>query len=487
MEIGIEGYDFESELMPVNQFFDLSIDFPLLGSGTGYHQFKTVKNYDDFLGRINGYETWTNTAIANMRQGIKRGLIQPRILMERKLPQLEEMLVKDIKESLFYQPIKNLPAEFSSKDKERLTKEYEKAISEKIIPSYKKLYDFIKNEYLPHTLKADGISALPGGKARYAYLVKNYTTTNKTPDEIFQIGISEVKRIKAEMEKVKAEVGFRGELKAFFDDTRTNPKLFPFETDEQVLNAYRAIDQKMQPQLAKLFNIKPKTKFEIRQVEKFRAASAAAHYQGGSPDGSRPGIFYVPIVDAKKYNIVRMESLFLHEAIPGHHYQVSLTQEQESLPKFRRFGGFSAFAEGWGLYAESLGKELGLYTDPYQYLGRLEGEMHRAIRLVVDTGIHSKGWTREEAIKYMLDNNTISEQQATAEIERYMAIPGQALSYKIGELKIWELRHKAEKELGSKFDIKEFHNEVLKDGDLPLQVLDTKINEWIASKKTSRK
>ncbi|HEX8278028.1 MAG TPA: DUF885 domain-containing protein, partial [Segetibacter sp.] len=274
MEIGIEGYDFESELMPVNQFFDLSIDFPLLGSGTGYHQFKTVKNYDDFLGRINGYETWTNTAIANMRQGIKRGLIQPRILMERKLPQLEEMLVKDIKESLFYQPIKNLPAEFSSKDKERLTKEYEKAISEKIIPSYKKLYDFIKNEYLPHTLKADGISALPGGKARYAYLVKNYTTTNKTPDEIFQIGISEVKRIKAEMEKVKAEVGFRGELKAFFDDTRTNPKLFPFETDEQVLNAYRAIDQKMQPQLAKLFNIKPKTKFEIRQVEKFRAASA---------------------------------------------------------------------------------------------------------------------------------------------------------------------------------------------------------------------
>jgi uncharacterized protein (DUF885 family) len=281
------------------------------------------------------------------------------------------------------------------------------------------------------------------------------------------------------MERIKNEVGFTNDLKAFFEHLRTDPKFKPYKTPEEIISVFHSIHQRMEPNLKKMFTNVPKTKFEVRQTEAFRAASASAEYFPGTPDGSRPGIFYVPIVDAKKFNITSgMESLFLHEAIPGHHYQVSLQQESEALPKFRRFAWYGAFGEGWALYCESLGKELGLYTDPYQYMGALGDEIHRAIRLVVDVGMHLKGMSREEAIRYMMDNEAIDEQGAIAEIERYMAIPGQALSYKIGALKIRELRDKYTQQLGDKFKISDFHDEFLKDGVMPLETAERKMDAW---------
>ncbi|MFD1257186.1 DUF885 domain-containing protein [Mucilaginibacter terrae] len=353
-----------------------------------------------------------------------------------------------------------------------------------VVPTYKQLGSYLKNNYLPHTRSTSGYSSLPNGTAMYAYLVKQNTTTDKKPEEIYQLGLTEVARIRSQMDSIKNKVEFKGDLKAFFEYMKTDKKFMPYKTPKEVLDAFENIHKRMEPNLKKMFNRTPKTPLEIRQTEAFRAASASAEYNQGSADGSRPGVFYVPILDAGTFNTTSgMESLFLHEAIPGHHYQISLTQENTSLPKFRRFTYDNAYVEGWALYCESLGKELGLYADPYQHMGALGDEMHRAIRLVVDVAIHTKGMTREQAIKYIMDNEAISEQGATAEIERYMAIAGQALGYKIGALKIRELRTKAEKELGSKFNLAEFHDEVLKDGSMPLSVLDAKINAWIAAKK----
>ena len=489
MEMRLEGLafvdfmDIDAEivdhLMPINQFWGLSITFAQLGAGSGYQPFKTVKDYENFLGRTNGFGVYVDTSIANMRQGIAAGVTQPKILMERTLTQLQALIVKDPKDSIFNQPITNIPADFSAADKARLTAAYSKAISEQINPAYRKLHDFIQTEYLPKCRTTAGLSAVPTGTERYAYLVKHWTTTNLTPEQIHQTGLSEVRRIRSEMQKVKTESGFKGDLSAFFDYVRTDPKFHPFKTEEEVLEAYRAVETRLQANLPKYFGVVPKSKFEVRATEKFRAAGASEEYKLPASDGSRPGIFYVPVPDARKYNNTRMESLFLHEAIPGHHFQVSLQQEQEALPKFRKYLYYGAYGEGWALYTESLGEELGIYTDPYQYFGMLTQEMHRAIRLVVDTGMHAKGWSREQAIKFSLENEGLSEARITAEVERYMAIPGQALSYKIGQLKILELRRKAEQTLGRKFDIRAFHDEVLKDGVLPLDILDSKMNEWI--------
>lgn len=484
MERSLEGTAFV-DLKPINQFTGLPITFVQLGSGKGNQPFKTVKDYENFLSRAAGFVIWMDKAIANMRQGMAGGIVQPKVLMERTLPQLQALIAKDAKDSIFYQPVTNMPANFSAADKARLTTAYVNAINGQIIPAYQKLHDFIKTEYLPKTRSTAGLSAIPTGKEHYTYLVKVSTTTNLSPDEIHQIGLNEVRRIRGEMEKVKEQVGFKGDLSAFFDYIRTDPKFYPFKTEEEVLQTYRAIEAKLQSNLPKYFGLVPKSKFEVRATEKFRAASAAHQYNRPAPDGSRPGIFYVPIPDVSKYNNTTMESLFLHEAIPGHHFQISLQQEQQSLPKFRNYGGYSAFSEGWALYTESLGRELGLYQDPYQYFGMLSGEMHRAIRLVVDTAIHAKGWSREQAIKYSLENESMSEDRITAEIERYMAMPGQALSYKIGQLKILELRRKAERALGAKFNVRAFHDEILKDGALPLSILESKINEWIVKQQQS--
>lgn len=479
MQMQLEGLTFKDNLMPVNQFWSMHLTFPQLGSGKGNQPFKTVKDYDDFLKRISAFVVYQDTVMANMRRGLAEGITPPQILMERVLPQLKGIIVSDAKESLFYDPIKSLPDSFSAGDKARLTDAYIKAIHSQIVPSYKKMYDFVKDEYMPKCRTTAGISAIPSGNAYYDYEVKLWTTTNMSPNEIFAIGEREVARIKAEMEKVKDETGFKGDLKAFINYIHTDKKFMPFKTADEVLNFYRDVEKREEPQLKKLFDLVPKAKFEVRETEKFREASASAEYNQSAPDGSRPGIFYVPVVDATKYNVVGMEDLFLHEAIPGHHYQISIQQEDTTLPKFRRFGWYGAYGEGWALYTESLGKELGLYTDPYQYFGSLGEEMHRAIRLVVDVGIHTKGWTREQAIKYSLDNDVEDESGITAEVERYMAIPGQALAYKIGQMKIIEIRKKAETTLGAKFSIQKFHDEVLKDGCLPLDVFENKMNDWM--------
>jgi uncharacterized protein (DUF885 family) len=484
MGINIAGYEHHFEYMPFNQFSSLPLAFGQLGSGTGAQPFKTVKDYDNWLKRVAAFKVWADTAKANFDKGIKAGDVLPRALVIKTIPQMESFVVASPEKSLFYGPIDSLPKSFSDADKKRLTDAYKTAIMTQIVPTYKGLGDYLKTTYLPHARATSGYSAIADGAGMYKYLVKQQTTTDKTPEEIHALGLKEVARIRGEMDSIKTKVGFKGNLRAFFEYMKNDPKFMPYKTPKQVLDAFENIHKRMEPNLKKMFNHVPKTPFEIRQTEAFRAASASAEYNQGSADGSRPGIFYVPILDATKFNTTSgMESLFLHEAIPGHHYQISLTQENTSLPKFRRFGGDNAYVEGWALYCESLGKELGLYTDPYQHMGALGDEMHRAVRLVVDVAIHTMGMTREEAIKYMMDNEAINEQGATAEIERYMAIPGQALGYKIGALKIRELRNKAEKELGAKFDLAEFHNQILKDGSMPLAVLESKIDAWIAKQK----
>jgi uncharacterized protein (DUF885 family) len=360
-----------------------------------------------------------------------------------------------------------------------LTKVYTDVINNKIIPAYKELHDFMATEYLNAGRASSGIQGIPDGDAYYAHQIKLYTTTNMTAAEIHEIGLKEVARISAEMEAVKKQVGFNGNLKEFFTEVRNKKELMPFTEPQQVVDNFNAIHKKMMPKVNALFSKQPKTPFEVRRTEAFREASASAEYNPGSLDGTRPGIFYVPIPDVTLYNTYSDEDLFLHEAIPGHHFQISLTQENENLPEFRKSLWYSAYGEGWALYTESLGKELGLYTDPYQYFGMLGAEMHRAVRLVVDTGLHSKGWSREKAIQYSLDNEAESEASITAEIERYMANPGQALSYKIGQLKIMELRAKAKANLGDDFDIKVFHEKVLELGCVPLALLEEQIMNWI--------
>ncbi len=484
LEINLEGSKFHFEYLPFNQMNSLPLIIAQFGSGTGAQPFKKVKDYEDWLKRVNAFSVWADTAIGNFKLGMKAGIVFPKSLVIKMIPQMQSMVVTDAKKSLFYGPINLLPASFSAADKERLTKEYEASILTVIVPTYKKLADFLQNEYLPKTRTSSGLSSLPGGVEMYAFQVKQQTTTNRTPEDIYQTGLSEVARIRKAMDSIQNLVGFKGDLKSFFANLSTDKKFTPYHSPKEVIDAFENIHQRMQPNLIKLFEHAPKTPFEIRQTEDFRAASASAEYNSGSADGKRPGIFYVPILDATKFNTTSgMESLFLHEAIPGHHYQISLTQENTLLPNFRRYGGHNAYVEGWALYCESLGKELGLYKDPYQYFGALGDEIHRAIRLVVDVAIHTKNMSREEAIKYMMDNEPISEQGATAEIERYMSNPGQALGYKVGAMKIRALRTKYENELGSKFNVAEFHTEVLKDGSLPLNVFEAKMDLWAASKK----
>jgi uncharacterized protein (DUF885 family) len=484
LEVGLRGLNFKDHYLPVQQFWGMTLTIPQIASGKSYQPFKNVKDYDNFLSRIDAFAIWVDTAIVNMKKGLAVGYTYPKILMERVLPQAKDMMINDVTKSIFWEPINNMPDSIPAAEKERLTGAYREAILKKVVPSYTKLHDFLHDEYIPKTRTTAGFADLPGGMEHYQHLINFWTTTDLTADEIFKTGEAEVARIRAEMEKVKSQVGFKGNLKSFFDHVNSNKKFNPFKAPEEVIAEYQKIHKKMEPQLNKLFNMVPKTGFEVRQTEAFRAASSSAEYNPGTPDGSRPGIFYVPILDATTYNYTGMETLFLHEAIPGHHYQISLQYENEELPRFRRFLWYGAYGEGWALYTEALGKELGLYTDPYQYFGNLGDEMHRAIRLVVDVGIHAKGWTREQAIKYMLDNEAISEESATSEIERYMAIPGQALSYKIGQLKILELRTKAQAALGDKFDIGLFHDEVLKYGCLPLDVLERIVTEWIAGQQS---
>ena len=477
----IERYAYHPELIPFSQFEGLPLDFPLLGSAEGNQPFKTTKDYDNFLKRIDAFTIWMKTAENNFREGMKQNVVLPKKLVIKMIPQMrgEEIITDDFEKNIFYGPIKKMPTKFTAADKAKYTKLYQEAIKNKLIPAYQKMGDFLEKEYLPNARNTDGIYALPNGKNTYTYLAKSWTTTNKTPEEINKIGLEQVAMLRAEMEKVKTQLGFKGTLEQFLTSLKTNKKATPYKTPEEVIAAFNGILKKIEPKLPSMFSKFPKTPFEIRRTEKFREASASAEYKQGTPDGKRPGIFYTPIPDATKYNVTNgFESLFLHEAIPGHHYQVSLQQENTEIPKFMRFGWFGAYGEGWAHYCETLGPEFGLYTDPYQKMGYLSDQMLRAVRLVVDTGIHTGKMTREEAIKYYLSNISDSEEGATAAIERYMAIPGQALGYKIGSLKILELRAKYQKQLGNKFNLAKFHDEILNQGCLPLSVLERKMELW---------
>lgn len=479
MEMAIEGLKFPDHLMPINQFWSLTLTMGQLGSGSGIQPFETSKDYENFLMRIHRFVPWCDTAIANMRKGIKQKIVLPKVLAQKVLPQLKSMITDDVSKSIFHTPIDKFPSSINEAEKADLKVRYEKAIVEEIIPAYSRLADFFEKTYIPACRTTDGINSLSFGKEYYEYEAKLWTTTTLSTDSIFNLGQSEVKRIHEEMEAIRDEVGFKGTLKEFFKFVNTDKKYFPFANDSEVIQGFRKIYEREKPMVNKMFSVQPKTGFQIRETEAFRAASASAEYQQGSGDGKRPGIFYVPILDAKKFNCISMETLFLHEAIPGHHFQVSLQQENTDLPSFRRFIWYGAYGEGWALYCESLGKELGLYTDPIQKFGNLSEEMHRAIRLVVDVGIHLKGWTREQAIQFSLENEAESEADITSEIERYMAIPGQALGYKIGQLKIIALRNEAQKKMGDKFSYADFHNEVLKSGCLPLAILESNISKWM--------
>jgi len=482
-EVGISLLEQNGNLTPINQFDGTHLTMGQLASAESAQPFKTVDDYEKFHKRLDLYTVWIDSAIVYMKKGMDKNVVLPKALAAKVVPQFETLITPKAEDNLFYSSCKKFPTEFTQQQKDELSKKYAATISEKLIPQFQKMVKFLNEEYVPKCRTTSGIGSLNGGNELYKSLVKQWTTTTKTPEEIHELGLKEVARIKSEMEKVKTQVGFNGTIIEFFDYVRNKPELKPFKKPEEVIANFEKYHKIIKPNVDKFFSLQPKTPFQIKRTEAFREKTASAEYMQGATDGSRPGTFYVPIPDVKNYNYYADEDLFLHEAIPGHHFQISLQQENAALPDFRKFNWFGAYGEGWALYTESLGKELGLYNDPYQYFGMLSSEMHRAIRLVVDTGLHSKGWTREQAIKYSLENEAESEASIIAEIERYMAIPGQALSYKIGQLKIIELRKKAETEMKDKFDVKVFHQKVLESGVMPLALLEKKINDWISTAK----
>ncbi|GAA3921018.1 DUF885 domain-containing protein [Chitinophaga oryziterrae] len=478
----LESRKLHLEYLPLNHFNSIPLFIGQLGSGSSAQPFKTVQDYRNWIKRIAAFKIWAATAILNMKKGAEVGTVLPKVLVMRIIPQMEA-LGKDDSLNAFYTPLKTLPAEFTSVQKQEVSAELGKAIREQLLPAYKHLADYLKNEYLAQATDSSGLSGITGGAAMYRYYVKYYTTTNSSPEEIYQKGLDEVSRIRAKMELIKTRTGFSGTLNEFFAFLKSDPQFMPFKTPEQVLQAYRDVYAKIKPHLPELFSVFPKADFEIRRVESFREAGQnGPSYTLGSIDGKKPGVFYVPVPDATKISTISpaLEATFIHEAIPGHHFQISLQQENTTLPTFRRSISFNAFTEGWALYIESLGSRLGCYTDPYQEMGALNNEMMRAIRLVTDVGLHTGKMTREGSIAYIMANLPTSEADATSATERYMAIPGQALSYKTGELEILRLRAMCEKRLGKKFSIIKFHDALLAQGDMPLTVLEKYINDWCA-------
>ncbi|WP_407365581.1 DUF885 family protein [Xanthomonas campestris pv. campestris] len=474
---------FPSWMLPINQFYNIASIAVVMGSGTGAQPFNTVKDYDNWSRRALGIPDLFDEAITNMRAGMQAGVVQPKALMEKVLPQLDAIIARSAEESLFWGPIRNLPADMPEADKQRITAEYKRMIEFRIMPAYRALRGFIATEYLPACRDTAGLAALPNGAAWYAYDVRQSTTSDLTPAQIHQTGLDEVARLQGEIQNVAKQVKFRGNLPKFYKFMQTD-KRFVFRSESELLDAYRGLQSRVQAAVPRLFATQGIPALDVRPVEPQRAqAAASGSYMRPNPHDNTPGIFYVNTSNLPARPRWEGESLFLHEGVPGHHYQLGLQQQLTDLPKFRRFGGETAFIEGWGLYAESLGRELGLYQDPYNYYGYLQNALLRSIRLVVDTGLHSQGWTRAQAIDYMLQNSAVTREDAEAEVDRYLAIPGQALAYKVGEMKISQLREQAQRELGPRFDVRAFHTEVLKDGSVPLEILQNKVQRWIATQK----
>lgn len=482
-EMAINASRFPDYMVPMNQMSGYHNMFAGLGSGSSAQPFNTVKDYDNFIARADGFVTWLDSAIVAMRQGINNNITLPKVLANKLLPQVKAQLHDDVTKSIFWMPVANMPETIKGQDKVRLTADYRKMIGESLIPAYARLAKFLENDYIPKARNSIGLTELPDGHDWYQHQIKLHTTLNWSAEKIHKIGLEEVARILSEMKKVKHQVAFEGDLTAFFDHLQ-NADQFYFDSEQAVIDGYNQIKDKIEARLPKLFEIEPKARYVVRAVEKYRAASAAgASYQSPAPDGSRPGIFYINTYNLKAQPKFIMETLSIHEAAPGHHFQIALQQEIEGLPDYRKFGDYNAYSEGWALYAESLGKEMGLFTDPYMWYGRLVDEQLRAMRLVVDTGMHAMGWTRERAIEYMKANSSMAESDIVAEVERYIAWPGQALSYKIGQRKIRELREYAEAAMGDKFDIRKFHTEILIDGALPMPTLENKIRRWVSGYK----
>lgn len=478
----LEGLAFKQNLLPVRQFASLAVEFPLLASANGIHPFKTVGDYENFLKRIEEFPTWIDTAIGNLRAAMEIKIVQPRPVIERTLPQLEAMIADDAKASWFFRPILQMPQSIGASERERLSRAYVSAIEQTLIPGYRRLVNFLREEYSAQTRSSAAWSDLPDGARWYDYLVRSQTTTELTAEEIFDLGQTEIARIKSEMDGLRRTSGFRGSLSEY---TRALSDATPrsYSTRAGLIAGYEALRRTVAPNLTKLFSRIPQAPMEITTIEEYREQSAPSQYWSATPDGSRPGIFYINARGIENNPRRASDALFLHEAIPGHHFQISLQREQSGLPRFQQFADYNAFTEGWALYAESLGKELGLYSDADQYLSRLNSELFRAVRLVVDVGLHRKNWSRDHAIRFIMDTTGGGESGASLEVDRYIAVPAQALGYKIGQLKISSLRAKAEKTLGSDFDVRAFHDELLKDGALPLNILEAKMDRWIDSKR----
>jgi uncharacterized protein (DUF885 family) len=470
------------EALPMNHFFGLHTEYPTLASGQGGAPYKTVEDYENSLKRNRDFATNIDTAIEQWRKGLAEGVVDTKLTVRNMIEQLDGQLKLKPEDSPYWGPIKAFPDTIGAAERTRLTNEYRQSISTVIYPALTRMRDFLKTDYLPRARDGAGLMYMKGGDRLYRYEVQSTTTLPLSPEEIHQLGLSEVARITSEFEKVRAEVGFKGTLHQFFDYMRTSPKFQP-KSREQIQQDYYALKKKVDAQIPRFFSTVPKTPLVIMPYPPYREKfEAGGSYDSGTPDGSRPGTFYFNAYDLPSRSTWEETTLFLHEGEPGHHFQISLAQENTALPNFMRFGGNTAYAEGWALYAETLGYDMGFYKDPYQRFGTLNDEMLRAMRLVVDTGIHTKGWTREKAIAYMLANSGMGKTDATAEVERYIAIPSQATAYKIGALTIQRLRKRAEAVLGEKFDLREFHAEVLNTGGLPLQILEQKIDRWIAAK-----
>lgn len=471
---------FPEDLMPLDQDGSLPVQIAQYGAGQDIQPLKTVANYQNYLKRLDKLPKWVDQAITNMRAGIERGVVPPKALIESGLPALKALTTKDLDKNAFTLAIRNFPVSFSAAEKEKIASEYRDAAATRLIPAMTKLVAFVETEYLPKCRASVGLDQLPGGKIWYAALLRYYTTTKMTPEEVHALGLKEVARIRREMEKVKAGYKFTGTLGEFFKWHESQPEHRPFKTEQDVLDAYAALNRKILNKLPQLFGRAPKAQLEIRAEPELTRATATDHYSDPAPDGSRPGVYYAVITDPTKYLNTSMTTTFLHEGQPGHHYHIAMQQELP-LPKFRQHGWSAAFIEGWALYAETLGREMGLFDDPNAYFGHLLDEMLRAVRLVVDTGLHTKGWTREQTIKYLMDNQGYSEAESRRYTERYIGWPGHSPSYKIGALKIQALRERARVTLGTKFSLKDFHDQVLSDGVLPMHLLETKIDNWIAS------
>ncbi len=478
----LDGERFPGWMQPVTPYNSPATLVAMLGSGTSAQPFETVQDYENWSRRAIGVPALFDQAIANMREGITAGVVLPRPLAETLLPQLDAVIRPSAEETLFWAPVRNMPESFSSADRERLAAEYKRMIENRLMPSYRRLRGFIATEYLPAARASAGLGALPDGKAWYAWQIRQSTTTSDVgAAQLHAIGQDEVTRLHAEITALMKQVRFRGNMAKFFRFMQED-KRFRYPDEAAVLAQYTALQSTVQARMGEQFMQFPRAGFEIRAVEPWRVAAApAAAYMPPAVDGSSPGILQVNTGEPATRRRWEAEDLFLHEGLPGHHLQLALQQELGELPRFRRLGGETAYTEGWGLYAESLGPALGLYEDPYARFGYLHSALLRAVRLVVDTGLHDQGWSREEAIAYVQKNSAASAVDATAEVQRSMALPGQPLAYKVGELKITELRERARQALGPAFDVRAFHAEVLKDGSVPLDVLEDKIEAWIAT------